>query len=74
MVKDSQNILFLWQNAFYQLFSVRGVMDLRQTEIHTAQPIVPELSAFDFKMAIEKVIVTSPGIDQIPGALIKAGL
>jgi hypothetical protein len=40
----------LWIN-FFQLFSVHGVSDLRQTEIHTA----PELSAFEVEMAIEKV-------------------
>jgi hypothetical protein len=45
----------MWQNHFSQLFSVHGVSDLRQTEIQTAQPIVPELSAFEVEMAIEKV-------------------
>ena len=40
---------------FSQLFSVHGVSDLRQTEIHTAQLIVPELSALEVEMAIEKV-------------------
>jgi hypothetical protein len=48
--------------------------ELRQTEIHTAQPIVPGPSVFDIEMAIAKVKVTSPGIDQIPAALIKAGV
>jgi hypothetical protein len=45
----------MWQNNFSQLFSVHGVSDLRQTELHTAQPIVPELSALETEMAIEKV-------------------
>jgi len=45
----------MWQNYFIQLFIVHGVSDLRQTEIHTAQPIVPEMSAFEFEMVIEKV-------------------
>jgi hypothetical protein len=64
----------MWWNHFSQLFSVHGVSDLRQTEIHTAQPIVPGPSAFGIEMAISKVKVTSPGIDQIPAALIKAGV
>jgi hypothetical protein len=35
---------------------------------------VPELSAFEFEMAIDKLkIHKSPGIDQIPAQLIKAG-
>ena len=55
LVTDSHSILGMWQNYFSQLFSAHGVSDLRQTEIHTAQPIVPELSAFEFEMAIEKV-------------------
>jgi hypothetical protein len=55
LVTDSHSILVMWQNYFSQLFSAHGVSDLRQTEIHTAQPIVPELSAFEFEMAIEKI-------------------
>jgi len=35
---------------------------------------VPELSAFEFELAIEKLKnYKSPGIDQIPAELIKAG-
>jgi hypothetical protein len=51
-----------------------GVNDVRQTEIHTAEPIVPELSAFEFETAIEKLKRhISPGIHQIPAELIKTG-
>jgi len=49
------NIFSLWWSHFSQLFGVHGFSDLRQTEIHTAQPIVPELSAFEVEMAIEEV-------------------
>jgi len=55
LVIDSHHILVMWQNHFSQLFSVHGVSELRQTEIHTAQPLVPELSAFEVEMATEKV-------------------
>jgi hypothetical protein len=52
---------------------VHGVSDLRQTEIHTAEPLVPEPSAFEVEMAIEKLKShKSPGFDQIPAELIKA--
>ena len=45
-----------------------------QTDIHTAEPLVPEPSAFDVQMAIEKLKRhNSPGIYQIPAELIKAG-
>jgi len=56
-----------WKNHFSQLLNVHGVNDVRHTEIHTAQPIVTELSAFEDEMAIEKLRRhKSPGIDQIP--------
>jgi hypothetical protein len=54
--------------------NVHGVKDVRQTEIHTAEPLVPEPSACEVEMAIEKLKrKKSPGIDQIPAELIKAG-
>ena len=49
-----------------------GLMML-DTEIHTAEPLVPEPSAFEVELAIEKLKSRkSPGIDQIPVELIKA--
>jgi hypothetical protein len=63
-----------WRNHFSQLLSVCGVNDVRQTEIHTAEPLVPDPSAFDDEMAIGKLKRhVSPGIDQIAAELIKAG-
>jgi len=53
---------------------VHGVKDVRQAEIHTAEPLVPEPSAAEFELAINKLKShKSPGIDQIPAELIKAG-
>jgi len=44
-----------------------------QTEIHTAEPLVPEPSAFKVDLAIENLNShTSPGFYQIPTELIKA--
>jgi len=49
-----------------QLFNVHGVNDVRQTEICTVEPLVPEQSAFEVEMAIEKLKRhKSPGIIQI---------
>jgi hypothetical protein len=59
----------MWQNQFSQLFNVHGISDLRQTEIHTAQPVVPE-RAFEVEMTIEGCKVTSPAFDQIPAAAV----
>ena len=54
--------------------TVHGVNDVRQTEIHTAEPLVPEPSASEFELAIEKLKShKSPGIDQIPAEFIKGG-
>jgi len=56
------------------MLNVHGVNDIRHTEIHTAEPLVPEPSAFEVELAIEKLKShKSPGIDQIPAELIKAG-
>jgi len=53
--------------------SVHGVNDVRHTAILTAEPLVPEPSAFEVELAIEKLKShKSPGIDQIPVELIKA--
>ena len=74
MVADSHSITARWRNYFFQLLNVHGVIDVRQAEIHTAEPLVPEPSAFEVELAIEKLKShKSPGIDQIPAELIKAG-
>jgi len=46
----------------------------RQKYVHTAEPLVPEPSAAEVELAIDKLKShKSPGIDQIPAELIKAG-
>ena len=73
MVTDSYIILARWRNYFSQLLKVHGVNKVRQTKIYTAEPIVPDLSAFEFEMAIVDLKRhKSPGIDHIPAELIKA--
>jgi hypothetical protein len=55
-----------WRNYFSQLLNVHGVDDVRKAGIHTAEPLVPKLSAFEFDLDIEKLKShKSPGIDQI---------
>jgi hypothetical protein len=70
---NSHSILARWRNPFSEQLNVSGFHDVRQTEIHTAEPLVPELSASEVEMAIEKLKrQKSPGIDQIPEEFIKA--
>jgi hypothetical protein len=47
---------------------------IRQTEIHTAEPFVPEPSAAEVEITIRKLKrYKVPGSDQIPAELIQAG-
>ena len=55
LVTDSHNILARWRNHFSQLLNVHVISEVRQTEIHTVEPLVPEPSAFEVEMAIEKL-------------------
>jgi len=53
---------------------VHGFKDVGQALIHTAEPLVLEPSASEVELAIDKLKShKSPGIDQIPAELIKAG-
>jgi len=71
LVAGSHSILPRWRNHFCQ--NIHDVNDVRQTEIHTAEPLVPEPSTFEVELAIEKLKSHKfPGIDQIPAELIKA--
>jgi len=54
LITDSHSILSRWRNHFLQLLIVPGVNDVRQTEIHTAEPLVPEPSASEFVITAEK--------------------
>jgi len=75
-VADSHSILSTWRKYFSQILNVHGVNDVRQRDIlvHTAEPLVPEPSVSADHLAIEKLKShKSPGINQIPTELIKAG-
>jgi hypothetical protein len=49
---DFHSILARWRKHFYQILNVHGVNDIRQTEIHTAELLVLETSAFEVEMAV----------------------
>ena len=54
--------------------SGHGVNDVRQAEIHTTEPLVPDPSTFEVELAIRKLEShKSPGFDQIPAELFMEG-
>jgi hypothetical protein len=55
LVTHSHSVLARWRSHSYQLPNVHGINDVRQTEIHTTEPLVPKPSAFEVEMAIEKL-------------------
>jgi len=74
MVADCHSNLARCRKHFSQLLNVHEVNDIRQTEIHTTEPAVSDSIVVEFEVAIEKLKRhKSPGIDQIPAELIKAG-
>jgi hypothetical protein len=74
LLADSHSILNRWKNYFCQLLNVHGFNDIRQTEIHTAEPLVPWPSSSEAEIGIEKLkMCKSKVIDQIPAVLIQPG-
>jgi hypothetical protein len=54
--------------------NIHGVHDVRQLEIHTAKRLMTEPSLVEVEVATVKLkSYKSPGTDQIPGKMIKAG-
>jgi len=65
-------VFWLDGGNIYQLLNTNGVKDVRQTELHTAEPLVSEPRAFEVQLATEKLKShKSLGIEQIPAELIK---
>jgi len=55
--------------------TVHGFNDVRQTEIHTEQPLAPQSSGFEVQNAIGKLKGHKlPSIDQIPEEFLRAGV
>jgi hypothetical protein len=71
---DSNNILNRWKSYFSQLLIVHNVSDVKQIEIHTAEPLVPGLSHLQVEIAIAKLEKYKlPCTDQILAELTQAG-
>jgi hypothetical protein len=55
----------------HQIYYPSGANVVRQTEIHTTEPLVPEPSPFEVEKELKRH--ESQGIDEIPAELFKAG-
>jgi hypothetical protein len=59
LVTDSCSISYRCRNHCTQIFNEHGVNDVRQTDIHTTEPLMPEPGSFEFEMAIEKLKINT---------------
>ena len=57
LVAESHSIVVRWRKYLSQLFNVHGVKDVGQAEMHKAEPLVPEPSAFVVESAISRVLM-----------------
>jgi hypothetical protein len=74
LLADPHKIVNRWMNYFCQLLNIQRVGGIKQTEIQTAEPFVPEPSISEVVVAIGNLIrYKSSGADQIPAELIQAG-
>jgi hypothetical protein len=53
VIANPDRSLFMWINLFSELLNAPGVDGVKQNEINTAGPLVPDPSAFEFAMATE---------------------
>jgi hypothetical protein len=69
---DPHKILNRWKNYFCELLNVHGVDGVRQTEMHKAEPVVPQPSASEVAVTIAKLKRNkSRGVNQIPAEMIQ---
>jgi hypothetical protein len=74
LLAGPQNVLNRWKTFFKQMLNVHGIHNVRQKDIHTAEPLVPEPSLVEVEIAIGKLeSYKSLGTNQILAELIKVG-
>jgi hypothetical protein len=74
LLADSNTILNRQKSYFSQLLNVHDVSNVRQIEIHTAEPLVPGPTHLEIEISIAKLKkYKSPGNNQIPAELYQAG-
>jgi hypothetical protein len=74
LLADRHKILNRWKNYFCELLYVHGAGGVRQNEMHTAEPFVPEPSASEVEVSVGKLRrYKFPGVVQVPAEVIQAG-
>jgi hypothetical protein len=74
LLEDAQGVLNRWRNFFNQVLNVHRVHDVRQIDIHMAEPLVPEPSLVEVEISVGKLKrYISVGTDQTLAKLIKGG-
>jgi hypothetical protein len=62
------------EEPLFAVVDCTNVSDVRQVEVHTAEPLVPIQSRLEVEIAVAKLKkYKSPGSDQILAELIQAG-
>jgi hypothetical protein len=72
LLAQPQSVLNRRKHFFNQVLNVHGAHDVRQMDIHTAEPLVPEPSLIEVETTTGKLKrYKSPGTDQTPAELIR---
>jgi hypothetical protein len=71
LLADSHNILNTWKNYASQVLNVHGVNEIRQMEIHIAEPLVTDPNPFEVEIGtVNLKRYKLPPIDPILAELI----
>jgi hypothetical protein len=74
LLADPQSVLNRWENFFNHMLNIHGVHNVRQKDVQTAEPLVPEPSLVEVEIAIGKLkSYKSPDTEKILAELIKVG-
>jgi hypothetical protein len=74
VLADSNNIVNTRKSYVSQLLNIHNVSDVRQIEIHSAEPLAPDRSHLEVEISIAELKkYKSPGSDQILTKLYQAG-
>jgi hypothetical protein len=65
LLANFHNNLIRWKNCFCWLLNVHGINDVRHTEIHAAEPLVPASNSFEVEIATENLSRYNPILAQM---------